>query len=163
MTKPAELYEEDFYAWTRDQVAALRRMAEQRWTGSLDLEHLAEEIEDAGSERRDAVRSQVRRIIEHFLKLEHSRAADPCNGWKDSIDDARAEIEDKLTRAIEHDMINELPRLYERARYKAARGLRDNREAQEASSLPGTNPYALEDILRHGWYPNRHAIVDEPD
>ena len=91
-TKAAELYEEDFYAWTRDQAAALRLMAKDRWNGPLDLEHLAEEIEDVGSERRDAVRSQLRRIIEHFSKLEHSRARDPRGGWRDSILDARAEI-----------------------------------------------------------------------
>ena len=57
-TKPAELYEEDFFAWTRDQASALRRMAKDRWNGPLDLEHLAEEIEDVGSDRRDAVRLQ---------------------------------------------------------------------------------------------------------
>jgi DNA-binding PucR family transcriptional regulator len=163
-SKTAELYEEDFFAWTRDQAAALRRMAEQRWNGPLDLEHLAEEIEDVGSERRDAVRSQVRRIIEHLLKLEHARARDPRGGWKDSVDDARAEIEDKLTRTIRRDVVDELPRLYERARYKAARGLRDNGEAQDAASLPVTNPYPLDDLLRHGWYPaNRHGLADDLD
>jgi DNA-binding PucR family transcriptional regulator len=163
-TKPAELYEEDFFAWTRDQAAALRRMAEDRWNGPLDLEHLAEEIEDVGSDRRDAVRSQVRRIIEHLLKLEHSRAADPRSGWKDSIDDARGEIEDKLTRAIGDDIVAELPRLYGRALYKARRGLREHCEAQEAASLPDSNPYRLDDILCHAWYPpNRHGIADDPE
>ena len=76
-SKAAELYEEDFFAWTRDQATALRRLSKERWNGPLDLEHLAEEIEDVGSERRDAIRSQLRRIIEHCLKLEHSRAPDP--------------------------------------------------------------------------------------
>ena len=56
-TKAAELYEEDFHAWTRDQAAALRRLANDRWNGPLDLRYLAEEIQDVGSERRDAIRS----------------------------------------------------------------------------------------------------------
>ena len=42
--KVAELYDEDHYAWTRDQATALRRLAVERWNGPLDLEHLAEEI-----------------------------------------------------------------------------------------------------------------------
>jgi hypothetical protein len=160
-SKAAELYDEDFFAWTRDQAAALRGMAQQRWNGPLDLEHLAEEIEDVGSDRRDAVRSQVRRIIEHLLKLEHSRAVNPRSGWKDSIDDARDEIEDKLTRTIRRDIVDELPRLFARARYKAARGLRENGEEQDAASLPSANPYRLDDILAHAWYPpNRHGISD---
>jgi hypothetical protein len=162
-TKQAELYDEDFFAWTRDQAAALRRLAKERWNGPLDLEHLAEEIEDVGSERRDAVRSQVRRILEHLLKLEHSRAVDPRGVWKDSIDDARAEAEDKLTATIRRDVVAELPRLYDRARYKAARGLREKGEAESAASLPDVNPYDLDLILRHDWYPtNRHGIVDDP-
>jgi hypothetical protein len=157
----SELYDEDFFAWTRDQAGALRRMARARWNGPLDLEHLAEEIEDLGSERRDAVRSQVRRIIEHLLKLEYSAAQAPRSGWKDSIDDARAEIEDRLTRTIRRDIVQQLPRLFALARRKAERGLRDNGEAEAAALLPGANPYELEAILAHGWYPpNRHELGD---
>jgi hypothetical protein len=44
------LYRGDSYAWTRDQAAALRRLAEERWNGPLDLLHLAEEVKDLGSE-----------------------------------------------------------------------------------------------------------------
>jgi hypothetical protein len=44
-------FKEDFYAWTRDQAEALRRLADQRWNGPLDLLHLAEEVEDLGSEQ----------------------------------------------------------------------------------------------------------------
>ena len=69
-TRKAELYDEDFYAWSREQAAALRRLSAERWDGLLDLEHLVEEVEDLGDERRNAVRSQLRRLIEHCLKLE---------------------------------------------------------------------------------------------
>lgn len=51
-TRAQRLYKEDFYAWTRDQAAALRRLADQRWNGPLDVLHLAEEVEDLGSEQR---------------------------------------------------------------------------------------------------------------
>lgn len=75
--KPTALYEEDFYAWTKNQAAALRRLAAQRWNGPLDLANLAEEVEDLGKTERNAVRSRLRRIIEHGLKLEHSPAPEP--------------------------------------------------------------------------------------
>ena len=68
-TTPAALYETDFYAWTRRQARELRRLKELRLNAELDLDHVAEEIEDLGSAVRKGVRSQVRRILEHFLKL----------------------------------------------------------------------------------------------
>ena len=141
-------------------------MAKERWNGPLDLEHLAEEIEDVGSERRDAVRSQVRRIIEHLLKLEHSRARDPRGGWRDSILDARAEIADKLTaddparrRATScRDCTSGLAR--RRPTGCAAHGER-RRGARPAGSL---SLRVSTTILTDDWYPtNRHGIVDDPD
>jgi hypothetical protein len=59
------LYDRDFYTWTQDQAAALRR---GRFKG-LDLEHLAEEIEDWGKSERSAIESYAARILEHALKI----------------------------------------------------------------------------------------------
>jgi hypothetical protein len=158
----AELYEEDFYAWTRSQAAALRRMAKDRWNGPLDLGHLAEEIHDVGSERRDVIRSQVRRIIEHLLKLRYSHAKEPRGGWRSSIINARIEIEDKLTASLRRDASRQLPRLYSRARLLAANGLSTRGEADAARELPSSCPFDLAAILDLDWYPaNRHGIDDE--
>ncbi len=114
-TQLDQLYETDFYAWTEDQAAALRSLLQQRWNGPLDLANLAEEVEDLGKAERNAVRSQVRRIIEHCLKLEYSPASDPRSGWRVSIDDARDQIEDSLTDTIRQDVEQRLPRLYTQA------------------------------------------------
>src|SRR5690348_12857126 len=95
-TTPAALYEQDFYAWTRHQPDALRQLAHERWNGPLDLDHLAEEVEDLGAEQRRSVMSQLERVILHLLKLEHSALRDPRNGWLNSIDSGRAEIERRL-------------------------------------------------------------------
>ena len=77
--RPDQLYEDDFYAWT--QAAALRRLAANRPNLALDLPHPIEEVADLGISQRDAVRSQLRRIIEHCLKLEYPAARDPGVGW----------------------------------------------------------------------------------
>ena len=89
-------YDDDFYAWTQHQAAVLREMpvADNRF----DREHVAEEIEDLGKSERDAVRSQMRRIIEHFLKLAHSPARQPRFGWMGSIADARASLATRFRR-----------------------------------------------------------------
>ncbi len=47
------------------------------------------------SDRRE-LRSQIRRILRHLLKLQVSPATEPRAGWVTTIRDARAEIEDVL-------------------------------------------------------------------
>jgi len=59
-------YDDDFYAWTQYQAEVLRSMAVA--DNRFDRENVVEEIETLGRSERDAVRSQVRRIIEHLLK-----------------------------------------------------------------------------------------------
>ena len=77
------LYQTDHYAWTKQQAAELRRLAAARANSTLDLANLAEEVESLGRSDLATVRSQLRRIIEHLLKLEHSPAAEPRFGWRE--------------------------------------------------------------------------------
>lgn len=146
-TRIAELYEEDFYAWTQAQAAALRRLEAERWNGPLDLAHLAEEVEDLGKEQRNAVLSRLRRIMEHRLKLEHSPAREPRAGWRASIVEALAEIEDRITPTIRRDLEERLPVLYARARELAVLGLRAHGEHAAADRLPAHCPWTLDELL----------------
>jgi hypothetical protein len=156
------LYKKDFYAWTRDQAAALRRLADERWNGPLDLMHLAEEVEDLGSEQRWAVESQLERIIEHLLKLEHSPSREPRRQWMISVIDARGDIARRITAAIKREVAPALADRFRRARRKAELALLDHREAEAAVALPDACPYALDDLLADEWWPeNRHGLVDE--
>lgn len=91
MTDAKPLYDADFALWAQEQAAALRTAA-RGGNESLDWENLAEEIEDLGISRRHALRSQIRRIIRHLIKLEHSPARDPQRGWREAVNDAREEI-----------------------------------------------------------------------
>lgn len=161
-TGPEALYDDDFYAWTRDQAAALRRLVEQRWNGPLDLLHLAEEVEDLGSERQNAVMSQLERTIEHLLKLEHSAQPEPRRQWMISVIDARGEIERRMTATIRREVEPTVPDLYRRARSKVALALVDYREPEAARALPADCPYTLDDLLADDWWPaNRHGLRDE--
>ncbi len=68
------LYDADFFTWTQRQAAALRAMPRD---ASLDVEHVAEEIEDLGKRDLRAVGSYLERLIEHLIKL------DACPGSRD--------------------------------------------------------------------------------
>jgi hypothetical protein len=144
-------YEDDFYAWTQHQAEVLRTMPVS--DNRFDREHIAEEIEDLGKSERDAVRSQVRRIIEHLLKLAYSPAEQPRFDWMHSISDARAALEDKLSPTLRRDVEATLERLYAQARRNATLSLRNFGEDGAAQVFPNKCPYSLEEICQHDWYP----------
>ena len=145
-------YDDDFYAWTQYQAEVLRSM--QTRDNRFDREHVAEEIEDLGKSERDAVRSEIRRILEHFLKLTHSPAVEPRSDWMVSIANARAELEDKLTVTLRRDVEAELGRLYTRARSIARAGLLKYGESNAATRFPAECPYTFDQILADDWYPD---------
>jgi hypothetical protein len=144
-------YDDDFYAWTQHQAEVLRSMAVA--DNRFDREQVAEEIEDLGRSERDAVRSQIRRIIEHFLKLGYSPAQEPRFDWMASIAEARAALGDKISPTLRRDAEAMLPKLYEDGRDRAELGLRSHGEIEAAGNLPAECPYILDEILRRGWYP----------
>lgn len=82
-------YEEDIYAWSREQAALLRDMAARRVNTPLDLENLAEEIEALGRSELRACEGLTIRILAHLLKLAFSPAAAPRVGRMRTIVTAR--------------------------------------------------------------------------
>jgi hypothetical protein len=93
MSDVKSLHDEDFVAWSKDQAEAPRAEARRGSDQRLDWENLAEEIEDLGVSQKSALHSQLRGIIQHLLKLENSPAKEPRRGWRDSINDARVELD----------------------------------------------------------------------
>ncbi|HLY46976.1 MAG TPA: DUF29 domain-containing protein [Stellaceae bacterium] len=144
-------YDDDFYAWTQYQAEVLRTLRTR--DNRFDREHLAEEIEDLGNSERDAVRSQVRRVLVHFLKLAYSPARDPRFDWMASIVDARAILEDKLSSSLRRDIETRMTRLYAVARNQAVIDLLKYGEQDAARLLPAECPYPIDQILAEDWYP----------
>jgi hypothetical protein len=97
MSDVKTLYDEDFVLWSEQQAESLRAAAQGGSNQHIDWENVAEEIGDLARSERRALRNQVRRIIIHLIKLEHSPAPNPRPGWRESIGDARVQIEDMLS------------------------------------------------------------------
>jgi hypothetical protein len=144
-------YEDDFYAWTRYQAAVLREMpvADNRF----DRENVAEELEDLGRSYRDAVRSHLRRIIEHLLKLQYSPVRQPRYGWMGSILEARQAVSDKITPTMRRELEAELARIYRDGSKRAGMGMIEHGEAEAAKSLPADCPYTFDQLCQDDWYP----------
>ncbi len=96
MNKP--LYQEDVVLWSTEQARALRDAGAARLNTPepIDWENVAEEIESLGISQRTAMRSRIRRVIEHLMKLQTSPAQTPRADWLATIRTQRAEIEGLL-------------------------------------------------------------------
>jgi len=89
------LYDLDYAEWA-DETAKLLREGRLR---EVDMDRVAEEIEDIGKSQRHQLRSRVTRILEHLLKLQLTSGAARQNnerGWRGSIRRQQGEIADLL-------------------------------------------------------------------
>jgi Domain of unknown function DUF29 len=146
--KSSELYQRDLYAWSEEQTELLRR----RRFAELDLAHVIEEIEDVGGSLYRQVRSRIRTIMEHLLKLEHSGATEPRAGWERTVRRERADLAEDLTPSLRPRIERSMARFHEAARIEAAAALRAHGEHAAADALPTTCPYTLDQITGD-WLP----------
>jgi hypothetical protein len=136
--KTGALYDEDFYAWTQQQASALR--THFRGDNRLDVDHLAEEVEDLGNSELRAVESYVENIIAHLLKLDHSGLDWPRQHWREEILAFRKSLRRRMTVSLRRTVDEKLGELYEDARQAAAASLLES-EPGLIRRLPRTNPY----------------------
>jgi hypothetical protein len=142
-TKAADLYDEDFYAWTQQQAEALR--THFQGDNRLDVEHLAEEVEDLGKSELHAIESFVVQIVAHLLKLDYSGHAAPRPHWRAEILNFRQNVARKTTPSIRRAVERELEELYRSGRQVAAAGALVH-EPDLIRRLPKRCPYDWDTI-----------------
>ena len=96
----------------------------------LDLDHLVEAVEELGDLQREAVLSNARVVLEHILKLAHSPATDPRNGWRATVREHRARLELQITLQLRQALQDELERVYAIARRNAEGAARSRRASR---------------------------------
>lgn len=150
-------YDHDFYAWTQDQAAALRRAADMRINlPGVDLQHLAEEIEDLGNDTLEKIEGLVVQIIVHLLKLDRCPDADPRRHWRGEVATWRNTVKRRSKRsptALSRLNIAEL-------HADAVSQIRAEHGDQSwAADLPAECPFDLDRILDGEWWPpNREGL-----
>jgi uncharacterized protein DUF29 len=96
------LYDDDIYAWTQQQAEVLRRLAETRrdLPNELDLENVAEEIEDAGKSELHRIEGFVRLILLHLVKAASVRDARAADHWRKEVKIWRIDLRKDLTASM---------------------------------------------------------------
>lgn len=156
-----DLYEADFLLWTERQAAELRGLAKSRrdLPYALDLEHVAEEIEDLGRSELNAVSSLLRNLLIHLIKFAASPHTTARAHWADEImafhDDLRTRYAPAMRQRVDMDEIWTL------ALRRAGESLR--RHAEEAPEMiPSSCPFSLADLLDEGFDLERLAARLQP-
>lgn len=98
------LYETDIVAWASEQAELLRS---GQWS-ALDIENIAEEIEDVGKSERRELDSRVAVLIGHLLKWKF-QPEKRSKSWIDTIDVQRLRVAYRLRRtpSLKHFIADE--------------------------------------------------------
>jgi hypothetical protein len=151
------LYDTDYYAWTQDQAAALRGLAEHRSNMPLDLPHLAEEIEDLGRNELRTVSSFYQQIVTHLLKIRYSADRTPVRHWQREVENFRIQLAEDLTSSLERKLLESIPTRYVLARNRAIDALEPD-QPDIADMIPPDAPFDLDQVLGRGrwagWLPS---------
>ena len=83
----AKLYDEDFAVWTAETARLLR---EGRFK-EIDVEHVAEEIEDIGKRDHREMLRRLTRILQHLLKWEY-QSEKRSKSWRSTMAVQRREL-----------------------------------------------------------------------
>jgi hypothetical protein len=145
LTNLKKLYEIDDSLWLEETIELLKN----KQFNQLDLENLIEELEDLGSEKKNAVESLLEQVIRHLLLLQYWTREAEINGnhWRAEIRSFRSQIERRLTTNLKNHLIARLPRIY----HYALGYVQD--KTGFTVEFPKQCPYNLEQLLDENWLP----------
>jgi len=138
-------YETDIVAWANEQAQLVRAGQFEL----LDLEHIAEEIEDVGKSEQRELASRMALLLAHLLKWQFQPERQG-RSWQITIRNQRRAIELHLKQvpSLKSRLKDAewLEIVWGDAVYQASKetGLDD---------LPETCPWSIEDILADNWMP----------
>ncbi len=138
------LHDRDFYTWTREQAAALRRLAETRANldAALDLPNLIEEVEDLGSEQVHRVESNLRRMLQHLIYLAEQPQARTVRHWTAETLAFRHNAAKRFLASMRQVVEPGLE-----AEWRAARRIAAGKLGRDLRHLPTPCPFTLDELL----------------
>ncbi|MES2770410.1 MAG: DUF29 domain-containing protein [Pseudomonadota bacterium] len=141
-------YDTDVVAWANEQARLIRSGCFDQ----LDLEHIAEEIEDVGkSENRELV-SRMAVLLAHLLKWQYQPAR-RSKSWQYTIKTQRVEVAFVLREAPSLKARFSDPEwsylVWSKAKLQA-----ENETSLDVDVFPDSCPWSLQDVLSDGWLPH---------
>jgi hypothetical protein len=141
-------YEADIVAWAKEQAALLRAGK----FSQLDIEHIADEVEDVGKSEQRELANRVVLLLAHLLKW-RVQADRRGNSWLGTIKAQRVEIADLLEEAPSLNSRLVEDRWMRKTWQKAiATAMQETGMAEE--QFPADCPWSLAEILNPQFLPD---------
>ena len=145
MARNAVAYEEDFFAWTEEQVQLLRAGE----FSQLDIENIAEELEDMGRSIRRELRNRLAVLTMHLLKWTY-QPGHRSPSWSATIREQRAQIAELIE---ESPSLRPLPARDLRKIYRIAVNKAVADTGLPEATFPPECPFSPEQILSEDFLP----------
>jgi hypothetical protein len=139
---PDDLYDHDVLAWSEHQAKLLRRIARGERVNDVDWEHVVEEIEDVGLSELNAVRSYLRQMLAHLLKLRGWPDNQACEHWRDEIATFQVEAIARFAPSMRQRI--DLAKTYALAQRQIAR---QRAGADPGAPAPAICPVTVDELL----------------
>lgn len=136
--KNTSLYDKDFYKWSIDQAALLKKGA----YSSADIDNIIEEIESLGRREKNEAESYLVNLLMHLLKQKYQPEKE-TNSWRRSISNARTKLAIRFdSLSLKNKIKSRLSDCYNLARKKAAVETRLPLE-----TFPKECPWSFEEVI----------------
>ncbi|WP_338910343.1 DUF29 domain-containing protein [Mycetohabitans rhizoxinica] len=140
-------YEQDVVAWASEQAALLRSGK----LSAIDVEHIAEEIEDVGKSEQRELASRMSVLLAHLLKWQFQPSR-RSKSWQFTIRTQRKEVA---------YVLNEAPSLCGKFSdaawldivWSKARSLASNETGLDLDVFPAGLLWSVDDVLSQEFYP----------
>ena len=139
-------YDDDFYGWTQQQSHIIRAVPSicQELPRGLDIDNLAEEIEDLGRSQLSSVESHARNALAHIIKAVSDPECPAVNHWKRETRNFLLDLRSRFSPSMKQKL--DLQIVWEDALDLASDGLLiHGRELM--SGLPTACPFGIGDLL----------------
>ena len=138
-------YEQDIVAWATEQAALLRA----GMLSAIDIEHIAEEIEDVGRSEQRELASRMAVLMAHLLKWRFQPGHRSAS-WKATIREQRERIAIAMRRTPSLKAILRLPD-WQREIWLDA--LEQARRETGLELLMAAAPWSMEQVLDNDFWP----------
>lgn len=145
-----KIYEADYYQWLVKTTEQLR----SHQFHELDWENLLAEIEDMGKTEKRALRSNLRILLMHLLKLTY-QPEKATRSWNLTIVEHRKRIQDTLQESLSLK-----PYFYEifETCYQDAIELAVAETGLPQTTFPEECPFTIETVLNHSFLRNNDQL-----
>ena len=138
-------YETDVVAWANEQAKLIRA----RQFELLDLERIAEEIEDVGKSEQRELASRMAVLMAHLLKWQF-QPEKRTSSWRSTIRNQRNDIEDMVA---ENPSLKRLIPEKIASAYPKAVALASDETGFPKKTFPVACPYTETEILNEDFWP----------